>query len=84
MFNATTSQGISVFNLLGTKEPLWWQYELFINNSIGDVLVSAGALVVFLVGFKLFQIVVLYRLGLLAKKTSSPIQSAWLLEHLLF
>ncbi|MCK5096165.1 MAG: mechanosensitive ion channel family protein [Candidatus Pacebacteria bacterium] len=72
MFSATTSQGISVFGLLGIQEPLWWQYELF-NNSIGDYIMAVCVLVVFLAVFKLFQIVVLYRLGLLAKKTKTDI-----------
>ncbi|MCK5027290.1 MAG: mechanosensitive ion channel family protein [Candidatus Pacebacteria bacterium] len=64
---------MSSFDLLNVvTESAWWQYVV-LGNTVGDYILSLGAFVVFLAVFKVFQVIILRRLGLLAEKTKTDI-----------
>ena len=50
----------------------WWQYKIF-ENTVGDLIVAIAVFFVFLFVFKVFQFVILRRLGRLAQKTKTDI-----------
>ncbi len=53
-----------------------WNYALT-DNTVGDFIVSFGAFVLFLVVFKIFQVIVLSRLKKLAEKTETDIDDTF-------
>lgn len=53
-------------------ESLFWNYEL-LHNTVGEFLTAVVALVVFLIVFKIFQIIIISRLRILAEKTETDL-----------
>ena len=53
-------------------ETSWWQYQI-LGNTVGDFIGATIAFIVFLFVFKIFQFVILRRLGILAEKTKTDI-----------
>lgn len=53
-------------------ETSWWQYQIF-ENIVGDIIIAFVAFFVFLFTFKIFQIIILRRLGQLAEKTKTDV-----------
>ncbi len=66
-----------IFDLIPASNNVFWQYEIF-NNTVWDWAMAFAVFILFLVIFKIFQSIILYKLNQFAKKTQTDIDDAFI------